>query len=64
MASTANLAATQDPQATEKSYQKQPLFQSSKLTKKANKASAEKRWVKDVGLGRANRCPNHEKSTE
>lgn len=63
MASTANLAATQDAQV-EKAYQKQPLFQSSKLTKKANKASAEKRWVKDVGLGRANRCPNHEKSTE
>ena len=47
----ANLAATTDAQV-EKAYQKQPVFQNTKISKsKKSGESKEKRWYKDVGLG-------------
>merc|ERR1711964_939090 len=44
-------SATMDAQA-EKAYQKQPIFQATKLSKsKKGGENKEKRWYKDVGLG-------------
>lgn len=46
----ANLAATTDAQV-EKAYQKQAIFQNTKISKSKKAEGKEKRWYKDVGLG-------------
>merc|ERR1711939_1110526 len=51
MGTTTHTSATMDAQA-EKAYQKQPIFQATKLSKsKKGGENKEKRWYKDVGLG-------------
>jgi small subunit ribosomal protein S11e len=46
------MATTIAAEQTEKAFQKQPIFQNSKIKSAAKKvASKDRRWYKDVGLG-------------
>jgi hypothetical protein len=46
------MATTISAEQTEKAFQKQPIFQNSKIKSAGKKvASKDRRWYKDVGLG-------------